>query len=89
MSQFESALQQFQSKYKKQEKRKTKEKEKKEQEDEDDKSEYLVTAQENAMGLETVEERGTGEMLNITSDSASADRSCEHHAVQVRLLTTV
>ena len=87
MSQFESALQQFQSKYKKQEKRNPKEEERKEKKD--DKSEYLAATQGNAMGLETVAERGTGGMLNITSVPASADTSCEHHAVQVRLLTTV
>jgi hypothetical protein len=86
MSQFESALQQFQSKYKKQEKRNPKEEERKEKKDEDAKSECLATKQENAKGLETVEERGTEEMLNITSDSASADRSCEQPDVQVRLM---
>ena len=53
---------------------------------EDDNSEYLAAKQGNAMGLETVAERGKREMLNITSDSASADRSCEQPDVQVRLM---
>ena len=86
MSQFESALQQFQSKYKKQEKRRTKEEGGQEKKYEDDKSAYLVAKKGNAMGLETVVERGKGDMLNITSVSASVDISCEHSAVQVRLL---